>query len=398
MFGSDLGLNLLQTSSLYSEGQNEVSMIDREFLNFIQNLEDPKVKDSYISKYIFIKNQDDKEAYLYVPVKPLRSQTTYTAMINAGIVYFADNVMAQNDIILWSFTTTAIPVVVSNQKGSVVEYYDEDEPIIMLGDYFDQRNVEVYFNNIRARRVKVLTDKNGKTLLQVYLPSGRNRLEPGIYTIRVRNDRDHEFEVFGALSVVKEGHYIPNEEYQVKVKRRIGEVRGSLSRSEDILILDQDYTDRRRVEVDLDELMGEEVLERKIRFEGRRNDRITTLETLSKWADITLYNVGRTYYNEDEEPEIALGRVDPQVAQNMKKRLNKQKIKSEFIQVLGENIGFSSLRITIPFKQSDGDNLKVLRYDPNVQRFTEEYFWVDKIEKTVTVSGFYPGIFVVVEE
>lgn len=52
----------------------------------------------------------------------------------------------------------------------------------------------------------------------------------------------------------------------------------------------------------------------------------------------------------------------------------------------------------MPFKESDGNNLKVLRYDPDMREFTEEYFWVNKIEKTVTVSGFYPGIFVVVVE
>lgn len=122
------------------------------------------------------------------------------------------------------------------------------------------------------------------------------------------------------------------------------------------------------------------------------------LETLSKWADITLYNVGQANYDRDEEPDIALGRVEPQVAQNIKQRLGRQKTKSEFIQVMGENVRFTSLRIAVPFKESDGNNLKVLRYDPDMREFTEEYFWVNKIEKTVTVSGFYPGIFVVVVE
>lgn len=275
-FDTDIGLNLLQTSSLFSEGQNEVSMIDREFINFIQNLEDSKTRDSYISQYIFVKNRGDKEAYLYVPVKPLMPQTTYTAMVNPGIVYFAgvDEASERNEVILWSFTTSAVPVVVGAETGSVVEKYDEDEPIILRGNFFDDRNVEVYFNDVRARKVRMATDENGKTLLKVYLPGGRNRLNPGIYTIRVRNDRDHEFEVFGALSVVKEGSYIPNEEYKVKVERRMGEVRSNLSKSEDVLVLDRSYTDRRLVEADLDELMGEEVLIRKIRFDGKKNDRI----------------------------------------------------------------------------------------------------------------------------
>ena len=123
-------------------------------------------------------------------------------------------------------------------------------------------------------------------------------MEPGIYTILVRNDGDHEYEVFGALSVVKEGSYIPNEEYRVKNELRIGEVWSSLSNSEDTLIIDRRHTDRRSVEVDLDQLMGEQVLVRKIRFDGRRSDRISTLETLSKWADITLYDIGIDDYTE----------------------------------------------------------------------------------------------------
>lgn len=399
-FDTDLGLNLLQTSSLFSEGQNEVSMIDREFINFIQNIEDPKVRDSYTSQYIFVKNSGAGEAYLYVPVKPLTSQTAYSAMVNAGIVYFAgaDEAEAGNDVILWNFSTAAVPAITGMETGSVVENYDEDEPILLRGDFFDERNVEVYFNDIRARRVRLATDENGKTLLQVYLPTGRNRLDAGIYTIRVRNDRDHEFEVFGALSVVKEGDHIPNEEYRLKVEQRMGEVHGSTSKSEDVLIIDRYYTDRRLVEADLDELMGEEVLLRKIRFDGRKNDRIGTLETLSKWADITLYNVGRDDYDKDEEQDLTLGRVSPQTAQNLKQRLGRQKIKSEFIQVTGENVRLSSLKVIMPFKESDGDNLKVLRYDPTTRQFTEEEFLADKLEKTVTVSGYNPGVFVVVEE
>lgn len=397
-FDTDLGLNLLQTSSVFSEGQNEVSMIDTEFITFIQNIEDSELKNSYISQYIFVKDGQAGQAYLYVPVKPLRSQTTYVVMINAGIIYFSGDSSSQNDPIQWTFTTTANPVVSSTEVGSVIEDYDEDEPIILYGDFFDEQNIEIYFNDIRARRVRLGIDENGQKLLRVYLPSGRNRLEPGIYTIRVRNDRDHEFEVFGALSVVEEGSHIPNEEYRVKDELRIGEVISSLSISEDTLILDRRYTDRRSVEVNLDEIMGQEVLTRKIRFDGRRGDRISTLETLSKWADITLYDIGIDDYRSDEEADIILGRAEPQVAQNLKQKLGRQKIKSEFIQVTGQNVRFSSFTITMPFKESDGYNLKVLSYDPDTRQFNEQDFSVDQIEKTATIRSYSPGIFVVVEK
>lgn len=399
-FDGDSGLNLLQTSTLFSEGQNEVSMLDREFLNYIHNLEDAKIKQSYIDQYIFVKNRSAKEAYLFVPVKPLRSQTTYTVMINSGIVYHdgPDKSTEINDVIQWSFTTMAIPAVTGIDMGSVGEDYDEDEPLWLQGDFFDERNVEVFFNDIRARKVKLVTDNNGKTFLEVYLPDGRDRLEPGIYTIRVRNDRDHEFEIFGSLSVVKEGEHVPNEEYTIKAEMRIGDILSDTKVSEDTLILDRRYTDRRYVDLDLDDLMGEDVFIRKIQFDGRKSDRIGTLEIISKWADIFLYDVGIGSYKRDEEPELKVGRVEPLVAQNIKAKLGRQLPKSELIQVTGEDIRFSSIKIIMPFKESNGENLKVLRYDPYTRNFHEELFFVDKIDKTVTVSSYSEGIFVVVEK
>ena len=397
-FDRDLGLNLLRSSTVYSEGQNEVSMIDTEFINFIQNIDDSNLKNSYISQYIFVKDSKAGEAHLYVPVKLLRSQTTYYVMINAGIVYFDGDQTSGNDPIQWTFTTTANPVITGNQAGSVVEDYDEDEPIILYGDFFDEDNVEVYFNDTRASRVRVDIDENGQSFLRVYLPGGRNRLKPGIYTILVRNDGDHEFEALGALSVVRGGRHVPNEEYRVKDEFRIGDVISDLFVSEDTLILERPYTDRRSLEIDLDEIMGHQVLTRKIRFDGRRDDRISTLETLSKWADITLYDIGIDDYRSDEDAEIILGRVEPLTAQSLRQRLGRTRIKSEFIQVLGQNVRFSSFTITMPFKESDGYNLKVLRYDPDTRQFLEQDFSVDLIEKTVTVRSYSPGIFIVVEK
>ena len=43
-----------------------------------------------------------------------------------------------------------------------------------------------------------------------------------------------------------------------------------------------------------------------------------------KWADITLYNVGRADYDKDEEPDITW-RVGPETAQNLKQRLADKK-------------------------------------------------------------------------
>ena len=163
------------------------------------------------------------------------------------------------------------------------------------------------------------------------------------------------------------------------------------------MILDRRYTDRKSLELDLDEIMGQQVLTRKIRFEGRRNDRIGTLETYSKWADITLHDIGIDDYRSDETADVILGRVEPLLAQGLRQRLGRTKVKSEFIQVLSQNVRFSSFSTTMPYKESDGDNLRLLKYDPDTRQFTEQDFSVNRIEKTVTFRSSSPGIFVVVE-
>ena len=47
----------------------------------------------------------------------------------------------------------------------------------------------------------------------------------------------------------------------------------------------------------------------------------------------------------------ALGRVEPQVAQNMRQRLGRRKIKSEFIQVIGENVQLPACRLPCLLKK-----------------------------------------------
>ncbi|WP_273039819.1 hypothetical protein [Tepidanaerobacter syntrophicus] len=399
-FDKEKGLSLLQTSTVFSEGQNEVSMIDQEFLNYIQNLEDIAKRDAYIANYIFIKDRTANRAYLFVPVKPLMSQTVYSVMINEGIVYFAgaEEDTERNEKVSWTFTTMATPVITLNKTGSVVENYDEDVPIILYGDFLYEGSVKVYFNNIPSRRVKISTDDDDKTILKVYLPAGSDRLDPGIYSILVQNDKDHKTEVFGALSVVKEGDYVPNEDYKIIDDTKFGKAMGDLLRSEDTLVLNRNYTDRRLVEIDLDDIMGADSLIRKICFDGRRNDRISTLKTFSKWADIIFYNVGIDDYSRDKKACAVLGRTDPLAARNLKQKLAGQKIKSEFIQVSCENLDFTRFKVVIPFKESDGENLKVIRYDPAMLEFFEEDFSIDIFSKTVTVEETDPGIFVVVED
>jgi hypothetical protein len=320
-------------------------------------------------------------------------------VINAGIVYYGEwpEESVGNDMIVWSFTTMAVPVATGVESGSVTENYDEDVPIILRGNYFNDSDVKVYFNDIEARKVKADTAEDGSPILKVYLPSGKNRLDPGIYTIKIVNDEDHEYQIFGALSVVKEGKSKLQEEYVLKYEGRLGDVRGSFDKSEDILMLDRNYIDKNRLEIDLDELMGPDVLVRKIRFRGSLKDKIGVLDALSKWADISLYDVTLDPLAESRDVEITLGRVEPSVSQKLKSELGIGRVKSDFIQVTGENFKVTGIKVVIPFKESSGDNLKALRYDENLRAWQEEYFTVNKPNGTVTITSQHPGIFAVVE-
>ncbi|MCR4430384.1 MAG: Ig-like domain-containing protein [Tepidanaerobacteraceae bacterium] len=395
------GLDLIKSSYVHAGGENATSMIDAEFVGYIQNMQDTAQKKSYIEKYIFVKDSGQKKAYLFIPVKQLRSQTTYAVTVNAGIVYCTDssgNLLSGNDVIEWSFTTAAVPSVTGVVTGSVPENYDEDVPIILQGDYFDGDNVEVYFNDIRADRVKVDTDEGGNTILKVYLPSGSRRLDPGLYAIRVANDDDHEYEIYGALSVVKEGDFVPNEEYMEKSNSKAGEVRGNVKLSSDTLLLDSDFTDKSRVSLDLDELMGEDVLVRKISFKGSAKKEIGMLETYSKWADVTLYRLTLDSTAESRDIEIILGRAEPVMAAKLKSSLAAGKAKSDFIRVAGENFKVSGIKVVVPFAESNGEHLKALRYDEKLRSWEEEYSAVDRIDRRVTITSSGTGIFVVVEE
>lgn len=388
---SDDIIQLLKNSSVFSQGQSQNSMIDTEFLDFIQ---EKTSKQYYINTYIF--NKTYQKAHLYIPVKPLRANTTYTVMLNPGLVYFPGEEQNPSETLMWTFSTMPIPIISDVYIGSVPEYYDYDKPVILYGSRFSE-NARVFFNDYEARKVKLKHDVDGKPYLEVYLPKGSDRLEPGVYTIKVQNDSDHGFEIIGSFSVIEEGEYIPEEDYRVKRDYHKGQVIAYTKVSEDTLHLKRNYTDRNRLELDLDDLMGEDVLVRNIEFNPRRRDRIGRLETLSKWADITLYDV-RESSNADGDVKIKLGRVEPTVAQMIKRKLGNLRLKSEIIQVAGENYDISSVRIVMPFKYSDGRNLDVLRFDFDDRTFHRESCYIDKIEKTVEILSRKPGIFVVVED
>ena len=400
-FNDSTGLVILKSgSSVYAQG-SRVSMIDTDFIDMIDKTidSDPAAGQNYIGRYIFNKDTAKGEAYLYIPVKALRSQTVYNVTIGQNVVYYSDIGLAEggNETITWSFTTMPVPVVSSVSVGSVVEDYDEDEPLILTGDLFYDSSVSVYFNDEKAEKVVVKTDGAGNKYLEVYLPAGRDRLKPGVYNIIVQNDDNHQQIIYGSLSVVKAGDHIPNEEYRVKTESSKGDVLSDLKVSEDTIELKSKYSDAKHIELDLDELMGEEVLVRKIKFKGSTRKQINVLETKSKWCDITVYGLSLSSGADDDEVVLRLGRAEPAVAQALKAKLGGKAPKSDFIQVTGDNFRISRVSLAIPFKNSSGKYVKVMRYDEDLRGWYDESCTTDLVNMEVQVESKNPGIFVVVE-
>lgn len=393
------GLETLREWSSIKASGSSVSFVNIDFIRkVIKVLEDEEASESKKNRYleyIFEKNEDKEEAYLYVPIKLLNSQTTYNVNIASDVVVYSGSGEG-NETIRWSFTTMANPVTTDVLIGSVAEDYDEDKPIIIKGQYFYD-DVEVYFNDIEAEKVKIKEAEDGDTYLEVYLPDGGDRLEPGIYNIYIENDDNHVRELYGAFSVVKEGEWIPNEEY-ISSEVDLGEVRADIKVSENTVVLESKYADDRYLELDLDELMGSETLVRKISIDGDNSDKIGILKTKSKWADIDFYNVGLDSGSDNDEIILTLGRADQALKEALQKKLAGSSIKSEFIRATGKNCVLDSIILGIPFEKSNGKNLKVLRYDEDTRNFYMEKMSINQVDKIVTVQSQATGVFVIIED
>lgn len=386
------GLVNLLNAKIESSGSS-INYLDTEFISQVES--DPDM----VEEYIFNKNRAKREAYLFIPVKLLPYGTTYNVTIPQGIVKndSADDAKQSNQGITWNFTTMAIPSVVKENiiVQSVVERYDKDEPLIIYGDFFYKSTVDVYFNNERADRVRLNTDDDGNQYLEVYLPDGRRRLEPGLYNISVQNDKNHKVEILGILSVVEKGEHIPQDGYRIKESNRYEEVIETVSRSEDTLYLDR-YSRNRKIDLDLDELMGQDTLTRKIVFEDGNSSSIRGLDTLSKWANVNINNI-RLSGRRNEESYIYIGRIEPFLAQSLKRNLQNYNIKSEMIQMLGNDVSFSSVEIELPYDRGNEEEFIVLRYDETSRAWTEETFNIDRVDQRVIINGVREGIFLVVE-
>lgn len=389
----DTDLSRLKTSYVYSEGGSKASMIDMELLNYISSL-DEAAKAAFINTYLF--NKSANIANLYIPIKRLRPQTEYTNFINAGIIGYPNGM--SNESLSWSFKTMAVPTVTGISIGSVGEDYDIDKAIIIYGDYFYTNGmVKVWFNDTAAREVRVINE-NGKSHLKVYLPSGRDRLKPGMYNVTVKNSENHQQTLIGRFSVVKASDLpAPADGLRIKKQEVEGDVVETIGISEDTLRLSSRYANSSFIELHLDELMGEHVVSRKIKWEAFHGEKIKELYLNSRWADAVLYGVIlKSHYSKDEI-EIRTGRIPASLVQSLRLTLFNRTIKSNLIEVDGENFYVERLDLRIPYQQSSGDNLKVLRYDRSLRTWYEVPFVVNQIDQRVIVRNVQTGIFVVVE-
>ncbi len=399
-FNQTMGTSILKSSSFVrSEGGSQLSMVDVDFLNFIDSLEDSKRKE-YIDQHIFTKNTSAGEAYLFIPVRLLRNNTRYLVHIGSGVVLNdipGDG--GRSDAIAWSFSTMPEPFLEGINPASVAAGYDESQPIIIAGDNFYTGAITVLFNSRQAHNTIIREDSSGRKFLEVYLPRGSNRLQPGTYDVTVRNSANHERIYYGAFSVIPSGGSTPpgQEGSRIKNEAPEGTVIETTLISEDTLVLNSRHSNRNSLSLNLDTLMGEDVLTRLIKYTARNGGRIGTLETRSKWADITLHNLTATTDRRGEEVVISLGRVQPTVGQSLARNIRGGTARSELIEVKATNATIGSIRLDIPFRNSDGSNLKVMRYDERLRSWYDVPSAVDRINQTVRVVSNQPGIFLVVE-
>lgn len=398
VFNTPAGLTVLKDlSSVYAAG-SEATMIDRELLNSIMEMETEE-QERYIGSYLFRKAAGAKRAYLYIPVLKLRSQTTYKVTLGAEAVRFSDMSLqdGSNEEYSWSFATMAVPVVRRVSVGTVGENYDEDRPIIITGDLF-YTSVRVYFNNERARRVRVRTDNSGDRYLEVYLPAGANRLEPGTYNIIVQNGDNHESVNYGELSVVKSGDRIPEAGVRVKGIYRGRDILENTAVSEDTITIPARYNDSAVIEIDLDDLVGTEVLVRRIKMAGEKGHTVDALELTSRWCGVDVLGLTLDSPAQDDDMLLTVGGVEPIRADRLKSKLRGRALKSELVQVTGNNVKFDSINLRIPLSGLYRRDLDVLRYDEATGGWETLACIADASDMQAETTSARGGIFVVVEK
>ncbi len=100
---------------------------------------------------------------------------------------------------------------------------------------------------------------------------------------------------------------------------------------------------------------------------------------------------------DDRYIKLRAGRVEPSMGDILKKKLRGRNIKSDLIEISGENFKFTSVSVEIPYIQSDGIGLKMLRYDEERRNFEDVPYSIDLVDGKLRGTSDKPGIFVIVQ-
>jgi hypothetical protein len=339
------------------------------------------------------------EFRVYVPLmdRPSDGQIYNVIIPEKSVVeYKGPGKQGKNKEYKFTFETNYFPKADRLYEGTIPEYYDYDYPIIISGSSF-HRNTRVIFRSMEGRLYssdgEVIRDKT----LYVYLPK-RSKLPVGQYDIIISNGYNYETEIkYGVLSVVEEGKHIPNEEYRVKYESSVGIVKEDIIVSKSILDLSYKNTNKTKLEIDLDELMGVDTWVRSIEHPTTWRDSLGNLILKSKWANGNITNLKLHKDAPENQIEFRVGRVEPAIADMIKKKIINNNIKSKFIEVSGANFDFDSMSIEIPYFESDGAGLKMLRYDETTRTIKQVDYTIDLINGRVVGTTNKPGIFVIVD-
>ncbi|MEA1962320.1 MAG: hypothetical protein U9N81_13815, partial [Bacillota bacterium] len=394
----------LRQGSVCASGGSQASMVDSNLLDIISQLGTADKK-AAIDKYLFVKDSAKKQACLYLPIKLLRLQTTYVVTIADSTVAYNDE--DGNDSFNWSFTTLSVPQVSGVSPSAIGEDYGADTFIMITGNAFYQGTtglrVRFFTGNetdtvsnysLMADRVEVAEGKN----LKVYLPYSRERMKAGTYNITVLNGDQHKDTLYGAITVIPRSYREkPTDGQIVDTDNRQGDVVISKTSNAAILELSSRYYDRSFVDLDLDELMGQGVWERTIKLKQNKRDIIREIRTTSSYAAISFYGV-RSDGSRENQAEIRAGRVAPLQSRILQSKLGRRMLHSDVIEATVSDLLVEAVRLDIPFRNSDGRNLKAMFYDSSLRKWQEVTSKINWIDGSLIIPNARPGFFAIVGE
>ena len=332
--------------------------------------------------------KNKNEFIIDLPLKGgLVQNTKYKAYINPNIVQY-ENV--PNEEYSWDFTTQINPIPINSNVLSLPEEYFRDEKLIVQGDFFES-SAQVYFSDnnkeTRAYNVKWIDSKN----LEV-IPPYNNRLETGTYDIIVYNNSTHKGKLnCGKLSIVPSAKFKLSNDYRYEDTSRDSKIQQNLKISENTILINSASNFS---SLDFDKLLGEDTLVRKIKFE-RGTNAYGNISVKSKRGEALISNIAYTGYSNDDSMVITVGGIDNNISDKALSKLKNLTPISELFAVSGDNFKASSINVKLPFKNSDGSNIRVLRYDEGLRNWFEVGYTVDRINKVVNLISPKSGIFVV---